>query len=379
MRGLLGDLGTMPLRDLVAYLGNRKATGTLLVERSEERHQVLLREGAVVQASTNAPREYLAQFLMNMGMITEDEYTQAFQQQQATRVALGKILVDSGKVPEDAIRNALSLKFREALLGCFGWADGKFSFSPGDAPPALDGLEVAVNLLDIHRESDLRQTAWRAIREVFPTGRVRLRLDRAQLASSPEPGSLDDRLYRLIEEGATIDDIGLALHSTDFFLYQRLYALHRLSAVSVVPSESPTVPTQVPQVLGAEQGSEEILRHAQAFYAAGNVADAAALARRAYEVSPSPQTANFLRQAETALAEQLKQDLFGQGKVPVLTTSPADLRAMPLSAPERYLLSRIDGLRTVEAIVQVSPIHELDALRCFRGFVDQGLIELRGR
>ena len=369
----------MPLRDLVAYLGNRKATGTLLVERGEERHQVLLRDGAVVQASTNAPREYLAQFLMNMGMITEDEYTTAFQQQQATRVALGKILVDSGKVPEDAIRNALSLKFREALLGCFGWADGRFTFTPGDSPPAMDGLEVAVSLLDIHRESDLRQTAWRAIREVFPTGRVRLRLDRTQLASTPEPRSLDDRLYHLIEEGATIDDIGLALHSTDFFLYQRLYALHRLSAVSVIPSESPTMPTQVPQVLGAEQGSEEILRHAQAFYSAGNVGDAAALARRAYEVSPSPQTANFLRQAETALGEQLKQDLFGQGRVPVLRVTPGSLRAMPLSAPERYLLSRIDGQRTVEAIVQVSPIHELDALRCFRGFVDQGLIELRGR
>ena len=379
MRGLLGDLGTMPLRDLVAYLGNRKATGTLLVERGEERHQVLIRDGSVVQASTNAPREYLAQFLLNMGMISEDEYTAAFQQQQVTKVALGKILVDSGKVPEDAIRNALSLKFREALLGCFDWTDGRFTFTPGEAAPALDGLDVAVSLLDIHRESDLRQTAWRAIREVFPTGRVRLRLDRAQLASEPEPGSLDDKLYRLIEDGATVDDIGLALHSTDFFLYQRLYALFKLAAVSVLPSESPTVPTQVPTVLGAEQGSEEILRHAQAFYASGNVADAAALARRAYEVSPSPQTANFLRQAETALGEQLKKELFGQGRVPVLQVAPADLRGMPLTAPERYLLSRIDGVRTVEAIVQVSPIHELDALRCFRGFVDQGLIELRGR
>src|SRR5262249_39421355 len=309
MRGLLGDLATMPLRDLVAYLGNRKATGTLLVERPDERHQVLLRDGAVIQAGSNAPREYLAQFLMNMGMITEDEYTQAFQQQLATKVALGKILVDSGKVPEDAIRNALSLKCREALLGCFGWTEGRFTFTPGETPTTVQGLDVSVSLVDVHREADLRQTAWRAIREVFPTGRVRLRLDREQLAAPPERGSLDDKLYRLIEEGATIDDIGLALHSTDFFLYQRLYALHRLSAVSVIPSESPTQPTQVPQVLGAEQGSEEILRHAQAFYAGGNVADAAALARRAYEVSPSPQTANFLRQAETALGDQLKLEL----------------------------------------------------------------------
>jgi hypothetical protein len=377
MRGLLGDLATMPLRDLVAYLGNRKATGTLVVERPDERHQVVLHDGAVIQAGSNAPREYLAQFLMNMGMITEDEYTEAFQQQLATKVALGKILVDSGKVPEDAIRNALSLKFREALLGCFGWTEGRFSFTPGDTPSPIQGLDVSVSLLDVHREADLRQTAWRAIREVFPTGRVRLRLERDQLASQPEPGSLDDRLYALIEDGATIDDMVLALHSTDFFLYQRLFALHRLGAVSVVPTESPTVPTEVPEVLGTEQGPDEILRAAEAFYASGNVADAAALARRAYEVSPSAQTANFLRQAEAALGDQLKAELVHGGKVPRLKVSTGLVREMPLSAPERYLLSRIDGLRTVEAIVQVSPIHELDALRCFKGFVEQGLIELR--
>jgi hypothetical protein len=377
MRGLLGDLATMPLRDLVAYLGNRKATGTLVVERPDERHQVLIFEGAVTQAGSNAPREYLAQFLMNMGMITEDEYTQAFQQQLVTKVALGKILVDSGKVPEDAIRNALSLKFREALLGCFAWSEGRFSFTPGETPTPVQGLDVSVSLLDVHREADLRQTAWRAIREIFPTGRVRLRLDREQLAGPPEPGSLDDRLYVLIEDGASIDDLVLALHSTDFFLYQRLFALHRLGAVTVIPTESPTLPTEVPDVLGTEQGPEEILRAAEAFYASGNVSDAAELARRAYEISPSSQTATFLRQAEAALAAQLKAELVTGGKVPTLKVSPGLVREMPLSAPERYLLSRIDGQRSVEAIVQVSPIHELDALKCFKGFVDQGLIELR--
>ena len=137
------------------------------------------------------------------------------------------------------------------------------------------------------------------------------------------------------------------------------------------------MPTAVPDVLGAEQGPEEIFRAAEAFYASGNVADAAALARRAYEVSPSAQTANFLRQAEAALADQLKAELVHGGKVPRLKVTPALVREMPLTAPERYLLSRIDGQRTVQAIVQVSPIHELDALRCFKGFVDQGLIELR--
>ena len=38
------------------------------------------------------------------------------------------------------------------------------------APTPVQGLDVSVSLLDVHREADLRQTAWRAIREVFPTG-----------------------------------------------------------------------------------------------------------------------------------------------------------------------------------------------------------------
>ena len=65
-------------------------------------------------------------------------------------------------------------------------------------------------------------------------------------------------------------------------------------------------------------------------------------------------------------------------RVPALRVDAEVLRRLPLSAPERYLLARVDGQRTVEAIIQVSPIHELDALRCFRGFLDQGLVELRG-
>jgi hypothetical protein len=375
MRGLIGDLGTMPLRDLVAYLGNRQASGILQYERGDEKRQVVVREGAVVNASSNQPRDYLAQFLINMGQMSEDQYMAAYRAQQDTRVFLGQAVVTMGLASQEAVRNALQLKFREALLSAFSWEEGTFTFTPGGGPAPLPGLEVGVSLLEIYREADVRDTAWKAIRAVFPSGQARLLLHRENLAQPPEAGSLDDRLTRMIEEGATIDDLVLGLHSTDFFLYQRLYALHRLDAVSVAPVESPTVSTQVPSVLGQEEGAEEILRAAQAFFDAGDVADAAALARRAYELSPAASTASLLRQAETALTTVLRADFAGQ-RVPALRVDSEVLRRLPLSAPERYLLSRVDGTRTVEAIIQVSPIHELDALRCFRGFLDQGLVEL---
>jgi Domain of unknown function (DUF4388) len=377
MRGLIGDLGTMPLRDLVAYLGNRQASGILQYERADEKRQVVVREGAVVNASSNQPRDYLAQFLINMGQMSEDQYLAAYRAQQDTRVFLGQAVVAMGLASQEAVHNALQLKFREALLSAFAWKEGTFTFTPGGGEAPLPGLEVGVPLLEIYREADVRETAWKAIRAVFPSGEARLTLHRANLAQPPEPGSLDDRLTRMIEDGASIDDLVLGLHSTDFFLYQRLYALHRLDAVSVAPSDAPTVPTQVPSVLGSEEGAEEILRAAQAFFDAGNVSDAAALARRAYELSPAASTANLLRQAEAALTEMLRKEISG-ARVPALRVDAEVLRRLPLSAPERYLLARVDGQRTVEAIIQVSPIHELDALRCFRGFLDQGLVELRG-
>ena len=51
----------------------------------------------------------------------------------------------------------------------------------------------------------------------------------------------------------------------------------------------------------------------------------------------------------------------------------------PLTSPERYLISRIDGRRDVGDILRVSPLHELDALRYFQGFVDTGLVLLTPR
>src|SRR5450631_2007262 len=101
MRGLIGDLGTMLLKDLVAYLGNRQATGILQYERGDEKRQVVVREGAVVNASSNQPRDYLAQFLINMGQMSEDQYMAAYRAQQDTRVFLGQAVVTMGLATQE--------------------------------------------------------------------------------------------------------------------------------------------------------------------------------------------------------------------------------------------------------------------------------------
>ncbi|MDC0707394.1 DUF4388 domain-containing protein [Stigmatella sp. ncwal1] len=379
MPGLSGDFATMPLRDAVSYLGNRRSSGVLRVQRPGVFKELTLSQGAVISASSNQPREFLGQFLINMGHLTEDQLGRAFETQRVTDMLLGKILVMQGIIPEPTVQNTLNLKFREMLLDAFQWVEGEFLFEARDVVPLGEGLDVRVDLQDIHREGEFRETAWQAIRAVFPSGKARLVVDERRLPDSRQPGSRDERLVTHIKEGLTIDEMALALHASDFYLYQRLYALYRQEAVKVRedPPPPPAAPPQpAPTIIGSESPVEEILHAARMFLDNCNFRDAEALARRAYEVAPSSQTAELLKSAETSLHEALRLLLMEPAQVPSLLLPQAQLKTMPLSAPERYLLSRINGTRDVAAIVRVSPLHELDALKYLQGFVDSGFVKL---
>jgi hypothetical protein len=380
MRGLAGDVATMPLQDLVVYLGNRRATGLLHFEQAGTEKQVLLRDGHVVSASSNQPREYFGQFLINTGHLSEDQLARAFATQRQTNVFLGKILAMIGLVSEEVVGDILRLKFRETLLEAFGWREGTFTFEPTEQPPAFDGLDVQVSLLDIHREADFREAAWAAIRSVFPSGAVRLGVDESKLPEPVRPGSLDERLLGLIREGLTIEDIALTLHASDFFLYQRLYALYKLEAVRVEAEEPVALGEPSEELsIGTESPVGEVVQAARNFLSQGNLRDGEALARRAHEMEPSTQTSELLQSAERSLLMHLRQQLVERALVPELLVPPAHVKTLQLTSPERYLLSRIDGRRDVAAIIHVSPLRELDALKFFQNFVDSQLVKLTGR
>jgi hypothetical protein len=388
MRGLSGDFSTMPLKDLVAYLGSRRVTGMLRVMRAGVRKLILLREGQVLSASSNQPREFLGQFLINMGHLNEEQFSKAYAIQRETKVPLGKILVMAGLVPEKTVRSALNLKFREALLDMFSWEEGEFSFDAGTASE-LEGVPVQVELTEVHREGEFRETAWQAIRAVFPSGNLCLSVDESRLPEPPKPGSLDARLVKRIREGLSIDEMAKALHASDFLVYQRLYALHRLEAVKVLstpparkrPVQEEDVEAQVVDldVIGAESSTSEVVQAAQSYLENGNFRDGEALARRAHEMAPSPETEALLRSAEAALLGALRRDMLEKPHVPTLLVPPAQLKSTQLSSPERYLLSRIDGKRDLGGILSMSPLKELDALKYIRAFVDSGLVKLTPR
>jgi hypothetical protein len=371
MRGLMGSFAVLPLGDLVELLARRRMSGTLACERGTVRKTLYVHEGVAVGASSNDPREFLGQLLINFGHVTEEQLSKAFRTQEETKVRLGKVLTMVGLVSPETIREVLAIKIRETLLDAFLWDSGIFTLD--DVPPApVDELDATVPLVDIAREAEFRTTAWSAFRAQFPSGAAALEVDESRVPRPLGPDTVDGRVIALARAGKTIDEVGLALHATDFHLYQRLYALGskgvlRAAPVLAAPADDPM----------ESPAAGELVDRARVLLASGRAADAELVAARAVDLAPGSEPARaLLDEAERALGERLRGELFGGDSVPRLRITAQDIALLRLSSADKYLLSRCDGRRTVRQLAQIAPLKELEVLKAMRRFVDAEIVAL---
>ena len=372
VRGLAGSFSLMPLGELVDFLGRRQVTGSLTAERGTIRKTVFLRDGHAVGAASTDPREFLGQFLINFGHLDEEQLAKAFRTQQETKVRLGKVLAMVGLVPPAIVRDVLGIKTRETLLDVFRWDSGVFRVDE-EAPPADDdGLGVAIPLVEILREAEFRATAWEAFKAQFPSGAATVAVDEERIPASASVGTVDGKLLLHARQGKTIDEIGLALHATEFHLYQRLYALARQGVLRAGPA-----PAGSPDAPGEMLEAAELVDRARQLLLDGKPEESEELAARALALAPGAQAARqALADARQAQAAPLRE-LLAQRRVPVLRLSSGEIGQLKLDAAEKYLLSRCDGRRDLAQIAQVAPLDEIDVLKAFRHFVESGVVELR--
>jgi hypothetical protein len=362
----------MPLGELVDFLARRRVTGSLTCERGTVRKTVFLREGAAVGAASTDPREFLGQLLINFGHLDEEQLAKAFRTQQETRVRLGKVLAMVGLVSPETVREVLSIKIRETLLDVFRWDSGIFRVDEEPPAPDDDGLSLAVPLADILREAEFRATAWDAFKSQFPSGGALLLVDEDRVPAAAGEATVDGKLIAQARQGKTIDEIGLALHATEFHLYQRLYALARQGALkaAAAPAGSPDAPAEMLE-------AAELVDRARQLLLEGKEEEAEAAAGRALALAPGAEGARqVLADAREAVAAPLRE-MLAHRRVPVVRLSASEIARMDLDAAEKYLLSRCDGRRDLAQIAQVAPLDEIQALKVFRRFVASGVVELR--
>lgn len=424
---LRGELGFLPAVAIFRLLGERAFTGALEVRKGAAEKRLWIREGAVVQATSTDPREFIGQILIYGGHLSEEAFEAAFQAQAAKPVPLGELLIQLESVPEAAVRDALNFKNRETGIELCAWREGEFQALNTPLPLGSQRVEAApIPLLELAEAARERASAWARIRKLLPSGATRLAFRAGRRAPAAASGSVEDRIFSLLTEPRSIDELQLFLHATRFHLYAKLHSLVGDGVIQIEPTpqalradggslaaagalltakepaaaakpapkakvlpkeeESPLTPPPLPLRSVRERpappppslGAAELVERSRAALAKDAPELAVELARKALQVEASNEVVEALREAEAQLLLRLRAELVGKDLRPEAIVDRERLRDLPLTPPARYLLTRMNGSREIGAIVRIAPMRELDALEVIKRLLRDGLIRASG-
>src|SRR5256712_1226615 len=249
--GLTGSLKTMSLPDLLQWAASGRKTGTLSLKSGPLHKQIYFQPGAIIGSSSTDTREYLGQFMLSEGIITEQQLKDAFDLQAQTKVMLGRILVKKGLVSEGKVGEILRLKAEETIYSLFLWADADFAFLENELPPG-DQVLLSIRVDDVLMEGLRRYDTSKKIRQALPHNGVVLKRTAKALAPEIASKTLPKRIYDLIDDKRTLADIILEAHASEYNACQVLYVIVQKGYVEVGKGEAPAAmrtPADTPQAL----------------------------------------------------------------------------------------------------------------------------------
>jgi Domain of unknown function (DUF4388) len=374
--GLSGNLQTMLPGDLLQWLSLGQKTGTLVITNKRVEKKIFFRRGRVISSASNDPREYLGQFLMSHGYLTEPELKKAMEVQQQSRILLGKILVMIEVIAEADLQRLMRLKAEEEIYDIFLWNDGEFYFLD-DELPQMEMIPLQVDVTGIIMEGTRRVDEWTRIRETIPNEAVIPKpikeIDASELEEVEEP------IVRAIDGRRTIAEIVLESRSSAFTVSSTVSALVRHGYVKLVdPSTQRMAKLSEEMVVAAAAGVEprrdfneddeivSLLNAAQAALRARDFEKTQRLLRAAQNLDPNhPKVRTAIKGAETVILGELRNQGLLDTKVPRVAKTFEEITGMNFTPNEGFILSRINGQWDIGSLIKISPIRETDAMLIF--------------
>ena len=142
---LEGDLRHFHLPEILQMLRLAQATGRLELDRPRERADLYLEDGRLTFARTNARAVRTGELLVHRGYASQAAIEAALRLQAARGRPLGVLLVESGEVTPQHLRQAVHEALRRIVYGTLLWEEGRFRFHPGERRQARD-LEIDLDL-----------------------------------------------------------------------------------------------------------------------------------------------------------------------------------------------------------------------------------------
>jgi hypothetical protein len=375
--GIVGNLRTMQLEELLQWLSQSRKNGTLEIKTDKVEKKVFFRDGQIVATASTRPEEYLGHFLVSHGLISEQALAKAIELQEMTGMLLGKILVTREILSEDVLHQMLKLKSEESIYDIFSWSEGEFRFLD-DVIPESAMVPMKLDVTAILMEGVQRVDEYRRIRQLIPTqDAIPVQIAEYEKWEKLDPG--ERQILELVDDERTVEEIRLQTHSSEFHVSRVLYNQWQAGRLKVIkprwrehtgtftPPNGPNGPLTGEALLEAgrqyleDKDYEHALRHLRA----------------ARSLEPeNGEIQDALVQGEKAIREALEADGVSLTALPQLAVGLDQLTNAKLSPGEGFMLTRITGSYDIQSVLKISPMPQLDALLVFWKLHKNGFIKL---
>lgn len=382
---LSGNLKTMLPGDLLQWLSLGQKTGTLVISNQRVEKKIFFRHGRVISSASNDPREYLGQFLMSHGYLSETELKKAMEVQVQSRILLGKILVMIDVISEEDLQRLMRRKAEEEIYDIFLWTDGEFYFVD-DELPQMEMIPLQVDVTGIIMEGTRRVDEWQRIRELVPNqGMIPVPLKEVDYTDLEE---VEEPIVRAIDGKRTIADIVLESRSSEFVVSSTVYTLVRHGFANLVDPDTQkmariteemvaAVSVSVPPEFSEVDEIQSLLNAAQAALKIRDYEKTQRLLRAAQNLDPNhAKVRSAIKGAETVILGELRTQGVMDTKVPKVAKTFEEITEMNFSPNEGFILSRINGTWDIGSLIKISPIRETDAMLIFHKLWKDGIISL---
>jgi uncharacterized protein DUF4388 len=373
--GIIGNLTTMSVSDLLQFLAVGRKTGALKFTHRKVAKGIYFENGFIVGSSTNDPTEYLGQVLIHYGKINEAQLQVAMEAQRkgGGRPRLGQILVKQGVLRDEEVVEILKIRTLEIIYDLFLWKEAHFEFVIEDPLPA-DFTRVDVEPTKVIMEGIYRADELARYRTLIPSDRAVMELG-AGWTSSLGIGKETRQLLYFLEKRMSVSEICYNMHTSPFAVYAQLYDLVNKGLANVA-GELPEIPDPVSHMPNLPEAAAELLLLARAELDNDQADRALSIIHNVLRREPKNIAAeNLLIEAERKFISQVYAKIPPTG-VPRIVLKPEELGKKEIGPQEGFVLSRINGEWDIESILSICPFREADSLRMIKAMLDNGIIGL---
>ena len=369
----------MQLSELLQWLSLGQKTGTLLIEGHGVEKRVYFQTGRINSSSSSDQREYLGHFLVSNGYITEEELKMAMEVQEESNILLGRILVMINAISETDLLRLMRKKAEESIYDVFLWEDGNFEFVDGELPD-LKMVPLSLDVTSIIMEGLRRYDEWQRIRQLVPNDQT--------VPQIVKPLNLDEMteqeklIIPYVDGQRTIEAIALQTHNAEFNVARLVFEGIGNGTIGLVEAQPRHRAVAVGAGAAASGGESDVdvfLQRGRA-QLKDDPKKAYKMFKVASDLDPSDgRAADAIREAEREIRTALEKDGISGDRIPELAIPIQQLTDMTLSPHEGFVLSRVNGVWDVKAIMKISPMKELEVLMIFDKFVKDGVIRLKAK